>query len=101
MSKIKTYKFKTTILEDGIIKIPEISKYKDQNVEIYIVLRPKTDDQNKTFEQWNEQFTDNQNLNEFIPEYGTTLKEFRENIYKAEMSKGMTVNEFKENLKKW
>jgi thymidylate synthase len=30
-----------------------------------------------SFEEWNEQFIDNRNLDDFIPEYGITLREFR------------------------
>ena len=56
-----------------------------------------------SFEEWNEQFTDNQNLNEFIPEYGTTLKEFRKGIYEAELDEegDMTFEELKESIKTW
>ncbi len=54
-----------------------------------------------SFEQWNNQFFDNCNLDDFIPEYGTTLREFRYRIYKAEMGEEMNLKEFKENLKTW
>ena len=56
-----------------------------------------------SFEEWNKQFADNQNLNEFIPEYGTTLKEFRKGIYGAETNEegAMTLDEFLEDLKTW
>ena len=30
----------TTVLENGIIKIPQLKKYKKQEVEIFIVLKP-------------------------------------------------------------
>jgi len=36
-----------------------------------------------SFNEWNKQFTDNGNLDDFIPEYGTTLGEFRKAIYEA------------------
>ena len=96
---MEAYKFETTVLENGIIKIPEISKYKNQDIEIFIILKPQIKSKNPTFEQWNKQFADNQNLDDFIPEYGTTLREFRKGIYEAEMSGDMTMSEFKESLK--
>ena len=98
---MEAYKFETTILKNGVIKIPEISKYENQNVEIFIVLKPKTKIQNETFEQWNEQFTDSKNLDDFIPEYGTTLREYRKGIYDAEIGNEMTMPEFKDSLKTW
>ncbi|KPA14123.1 hypothetical protein MHK_005668 [Candidatus Magnetomorum sp. HK-1] len=33
------YKFETTILDNGIIQLPEISKYANQQIEIFIVIK--------------------------------------------------------------
>jgi len=55
---------------------------------------------NITFEQWNLQFEDN-NIDEFIPEYNMTLREFRTQIYEAEFSKGLSLNEFEKRLGEW
>ena len=38
---MEAYKFATTILENGIIKIPELRGYADQEVEVFVVLKPK------------------------------------------------------------
>jgi hypothetical protein len=38
---MKAYKFATTVLENGIIKIPELRGYADQKVEVFVVLKPK------------------------------------------------------------
>lgn len=38
---MEAYKFATTVLENGIIKIPELSGYADQKVEVFVVLKPK------------------------------------------------------------
>ena len=38
---MKAYKFATTVLENGIIKIPELKGYADQKVEVFVVLKPK------------------------------------------------------------
>ena len=51
-----------------------------------------------SFEEWNKQFTDNGNLDDFIPEYDTTLGEFRKAIYEAEMGKTRPLSEFQEKL---
>ena len=55
-----------------------------------------------SFDEWNKQFIDNRDLDDFIPEYGTTLREFRQSIYDAEMDDDeMTMDELKENMKTW
>ena len=59
------------------------------------------DSENINFEEWNKQFTDNQNLDDFIPEYGTTLREFRKGIYDAETGSTKSLGEFQKNLKTW
>ena len=38
---MEAYKFATTVLENGILKIPELSSYADQKVEVFVVLKPK------------------------------------------------------------
>lgn len=44
-----------------------------------------------SFEEWNQQFLDNADLKEFVPEYGTTLGEFRQKIWEAEQSEEMPI----------
>ena len=36
---MEVFKFETKILENGIIKIPQISQYKNQDIEIFIVFK--------------------------------------------------------------
>ncbi len=36
---MEAYKFETTVLENGIIKVPQLDKYKNQQIEIFIVLK--------------------------------------------------------------
>ena len=36
---MEAYKFETIVLEDGVIKIPEISKFANRSVEIIIVIK--------------------------------------------------------------
>jgi len=38
---MEAYKFATTVLENGILKIPELSGYADQKVEVFVVVKPK------------------------------------------------------------
>ena len=38
---MQAYKFVTKVLENGIIKIPEIVNYVNQEIEIFIVLKSK------------------------------------------------------------
>ena len=55
-----------------------------------------------SFEEWNKQFADNENLDDFIPEYGTTLGEFRKAIYEAETdSNHMSIEVFRQRIKTW
>ncbi len=34
-----TYKFETKVLKDGMIKIPQLDKFKDKQIEVFIVLK--------------------------------------------------------------
>ena len=52
-----------------------------------------------SFEQWNEQFDDEYNLNDFIPEYGMTIRDFRLQIYNSEQEQGMSKKAFFEKVK--
>ena len=54
-----------------------------------------------SFEEWNKQFNDNLDLDDFIPEYNTTLRKFRKEIYEAEIGAEMTMEEFKLSLQTW
>jgi CRISPR/Cas system CMR-associated protein Cmr5 small subunit len=53
-----------------------------------------------TFEEWNKQFADNQNLNEVIPEYGITLKAYRQKIFEAEIGETKPIEEFQHKIRK-
>ena len=103
---MEAYKFETTVLKDGMIKVPQFDKFVNQEIEIFIVLKSanikntETSEQ-ITFKQWNKQFNDDKNLDDFIPEYGTTLREFRKGIFEAETGQEMTMKEFKDSIKTW
>ncbi|MEN8122548.1 MAG: hypothetical protein ABFS35_19555 [Bacteroidota bacterium] len=51
---MEAYKFETKVLENGIIKIPEISKYKNQEIEIIVMFKPiaKKAKQKKSIEEF-------------------------------------------------
>lgn len=51
-----------------------------------------------TFEEWNLQFIDSANLDDYLPEYAMTLKEFRLKIYNSERSPSYPISEFYEKL---
>jgi len=54
-----------------------------------------------SFEEWNKQFTDQRDLNEYIPEYGMSVGDFRRQIYEAEFGNSMSLNEFENKVKQW
>ncbi len=51
-------KFATRVLENGILKIPELKNYQDQKVEVFVVIKP--DDNNKQ---------NNNSLNDFLTKW--------------------------------
>jgi len=36
---MKAYKFETTVLENGMIRVPEFEKYKNKHIEIFVVFK--------------------------------------------------------------
>ena len=56
-----------------------------------------------TFEEWNAQFEDPQrDLDEYLPEYGMTLGEFRRMIYERERSENyVSFDDFFKEMDKW
>ncbi len=39
-----TYKFRTKVLRDGIIKVPELKEFENMNVEVFIIFKPEISD---------------------------------------------------------
>ncbi len=39
---MEAYKFETTVQKNGIIRIPEISRFANREVEVFIMLKPET-----------------------------------------------------------
>ena len=59
----------------------------------------KKEEEKPSFEEWNKQFDNDYNLDDFIHEYGMTLREFRMGIYEAELSgEEMSIGEFQNKL---
>jgi replication initiation and membrane attachment protein DnaB len=55
-----------------------------------------------SFEEWNRQFTDNQDIDEYIEEYGMSLREYRQTIYEAETDDDeIDFEELLQEIKKW
>ncbi|MBI5914360.1 MAG: hypothetical protein HY842_03220 [Bacteroidetes bacterium] len=57
----------------------------------------------QAFEEWNQQFEDdeNTNLDEYLPEHGMTLRQFRRLIWEGEQDETMTFESFVEDQKSW
>ncbi len=57
----------------------------------------------KAFEDWNRQFEDDENTNpdEFLPEHGITLRQFRQLIWEGEQGEAMTFDAFLEDQEFW
>ena len=51
-----------------------------------------------SFSEWNEQFDNEHNLTDFIPEYGMTVLDYRLKIYNSEREVGMSKDEFVNKL---
>lgn len=54
-----------------------------------------------TFKQWNKQFEDDYKLDDYIAEYGMSLRDFRMKIYNSEKEKGMSKQEFVKKVNAW
>lgn len=54
---MESYKFAVVVQEDGILKIPEISRFAHQEVEVLIMVNPKLDSK-PGLERMIEQFLD-------------------------------------------
>lgn len=38
---MEAYKFETTVLENGMIRVPELEKYKNKHIEIFVIFKPE------------------------------------------------------------
>ena len=54
-----------------------------------------------TFEEWNALFMEPKQLDEYIPEYGMTLRDYRRKIYEAEMEENQPIESFLRKLDKY
>jgi hypothetical protein len=76
---MEAYKFATTILENGIINIPDLKDFTNQEVEVIVVLKSKkrvkdkTDLMNDFLSKWAGKFstvkTDNDRYNYLLEKY--------------------------------
>ncbi len=104
-------------LIDNVLKINDIQLLEQINQTIESALNGKQhrntsleeeeeeyDAKKMSFEEWNKQFGDEQDLDTYIPEYDMTLREFRQMIYERERDEEeISLEEFHtfmENLKK-
>ncbi len=54
-----------------------------------------------SFEEWNELFMEQKDLQSFIPEYNMTLREYRKKIFEAEKSKSYPIEQFLKKLESY
>ena len=54
-----------------------------------------------SFEEWNELFMQEKDLDEYIPEYDMTLHDYRMKLYRAEQGKSYPINQFKKKLESY
>jgi len=54
-----------------------------------------------TFNEWNKQFEDEYDLDDYIPEYGMKLRDFRLKIYNSEKGQGISKQEFENKINAW
>jgi len=76
---MEAYKFETMVLENGVLEIPEISRYKNRMIEIIVMLNPVTEKKKEKksiddfFEKWSGRFaeveTDDVRYNALIEKY--------------------------------
>ncbi len=84
----------TILALDDINKIFQIKSYVNKLIHQEKVDNDEFDAKLLTFEKWNKQFDDDYKLDDFIHEYGMTVREFRLQIYNSEKGKGMSKHEF-------
>lgn len=53
-----------------------------------------------SFSDWNKQF-DEVDLNEYVEDYGMTIREFRKRIYDSERESGMSKSDFVTKVNSW
>ena len=53
------------------------------------------------FEEWCKQFSDDADLEEFLPEFGMTLRDFRKSIFESERSGWMTYEALGAAIQQW
>lgn len=54
-----------------------------------------------SFEEWNELFMEKRNLNDYIPEYDMSLKDYRMKIYNTERGESYPINQFFKKLESY
>ena len=83
---------------NDVNKIFQIQSYVNKLIE---KKQPKENEFNAkliTFEDWNEQFDNEEKLDNYIEEYGMTVREFRLMLYNSEKGNGMSKQDFFEKV---
>lgn len=63
-NQLQAFKYNTTILKNGVIKIPQFENYVDQEIELFVVLKPRKHNKTKKssvdalLEKWAGEFSE-------------------------------------------
>lgn len=85
-------------------KIMSIQNEKKLKQIVFIINKVTQNSKDKvdiSFEEWNSLFMEENDLNEFIPDYNMTLGDYRKKIYEAEMSQTLPLDDFLTKLEKY
>ncbi len=91
----------TILALNDINKIHQIQSYVNQLLFQQQEADDEFDAKTLSFSEWNKQFDDELNLNDFIPEYGMTLLDFRLKIYNSERQQGISKEAFINEVNNW
>lgn len=91
LNQVQIFIEKFLFEDDDLLNDNNIDKQESDETGIY-------DASVMSFQDWNEQFKDNKELDEYIPEYGMLLKDFRLMIYESEKSPNHPIKKFYDKL---
>ena len=75
-------------------KIDQIQNYINHLLQNKLESEEDYDAKFMSFAEWNQQFSDQQNMDDYINEYGMSVRDFRQSIYESEKEKGMSKQAF-------
>jgi hypothetical protein len=86
---------------NDINKIVQIQQYVNELLDKKQKVTTEFDAKTLSFSEWNTQFENSTNLDDYIPEYGMKLRDFRLKIYNSEREQGMSKQDFLQKIQNW